>query len=238
MNPLPMFGSVDDESQYWKLRSDKHLQELMELKTEYNEFLEQSRDMEIEMDATLAQNQKRLDELAIKATNYERENEMLLARLNSQSLEISKLENELAEVTKKFETLKIDFRALEQTNDDLEQAQRVAKESKAIADDLLFEQYEKYALLELEVEEKQELEEELQRVKDEARDLKDELKTSQLKKASNSVTVGSQTGGLGDGSNFPFMIHKTVSDMVNKLDNLQTKLRNHREERPLPMPDF
>ncbi|XP_020807495.1 nuclear distribution protein nudE homolog [Drosophila serrata] len=294
---LSTFGSISAECEYWKLRSQQYFEELMEVKKDYDEFIEQSRHIEIEMDATLEQKEKQIEELIAKANIYEREKEVLMVRLNSQNTEISYMENQIEALTKKFEGMKMNLRILEQNNDDLEREHRITRDSKETIENSLFEQYEKNALLESEVEEKHELEVELQRLKDETRDLKQELnirgiklvplvkspvscncnsldtiKTEPLKanlgqfivtkqserisrldvKLARNVKVVNQFGnGGGDDpmgpiqtmdqlegssltSNLQFLIRKTVSEMVSKLENLQRKLRAHRERRPLP----
>lgn len=72
--------------------------------------------------------------------------------------------------------LKAYVRELEQKNDDLERTNRVVSESVAGFEAMLNQAYEKNAMLEMEIDEKEQMQVNLQRLMDEARDLKQELK--------------------------------------------------------------
>ncbi|XP_016997872.2 nuclear distribution protein nudE homolog isoform X2 [Drosophila takahashii] len=175
MESPPMFNSVEDECRYWKERSKQYHKEWTDVKQEYDEFVEQSREMEIEMDATLDQKQSIIKDLTAKLTMFERENESLKLKLDSHGIEMSNMEKQLETVKKDRDTMKVYLRQLEQKNDDLERAHRILNESIENFEKMLDQAYEKNALLELEVDEKGLLQEKLQRLMDETRDLKQEL---------------------------------------------------------------
>lgn len=158
------------------------------MKQEYDEFAEQSREMEIEMDATLEQKQSIIKDLTSKLTMFERENESLKVanllnllklifmhllplqlKLDSHAIEMSNMEKQLETVKKERDTMKVYLRQLEQKNDDLERAHRILNESIENFEKMLDQAYEKNALLELEVDEKGLLQEKLQRLMDETR---------------------------------------------------------------------
>ncbi|XP_052846657.1 nuclear distribution protein nudE homolog isoform X2 [Drosophila gunungcola] len=201
MESPPMFNSVEDECRYWKERSKQYHKEWTDVKQEYDEFVEQSREMEIEMDATLDQKQSIIKDLTAKLTMFERENESLKLKLDSHGIEMSNMEKQLETVKKERDTMKVYLRQLEQKNDDLERAHRILNESIENFEKMLDQAYEKNALLELEVDEKGLLQEKLQRLMDETRDLKQELNVksrftpvvngTSIAKASDTNTVNS-----------------------------------------------
>jgi len=59
-----------------------------DVKQEYDEFVEQSREMEIEMDATLDQKQSIIKDLTAKLTMFERENESLKVAISQKHIYI------------------------------------------------------------------------------------------------------------------------------------------------------
>lgn len=84
-------------------------------------------------------------------------------------IETNSLEIECKQVTKEKDHLKSYVRELEQKNDDLERANRVATESVAGFEIMLNQAYEKNALLECEIDDKERMQIKLQRLMDEAR---------------------------------------------------------------------
>lgn len=79
------------------------------------------------------------------------------------------LEQKYSSVCEEKDRLKLYTRELEQVNDDLERAHRVVTESVAGFEAMLNQAYEKNALLEIEVDEKEVLQVKLQRLMDETR---------------------------------------------------------------------
>lgn len=93
-------------------------------------------------------------------------------------------------------TLKNDYqthtdyiRELEQKNDDLERAQRVVIESLAAAESTLNTAIERNALLESEVDEKEQLQMKFQRLLDETRDLKEDITVKERKNVPDNERV-------------------------------------------------
>ncbi|KAH8305236.1 hypothetical protein KR018_006180 [Drosophila ironensis] len=203
MDTPPMFNSVEDECRYWKERSKQYHKEWTDVKQEYDEFVEQSREMEIEMDATLDQKQSIIKDLTAKLTMFERENESLKLKLDSHGIEMSNMEKQLEGVRKERDTMKVYLRQLEQKNDDLERAHRILNESIENFEKMLDQAYEKNALLELEVDEKGVLQEKLQRLMDETRDLKQELnvKSRYTPTAANGTTTGTAANSVNSSMN-------------------------------------
>ncbi|EDW30915.1 GL12531 [Drosophila persimilis] len=194
MDAPPMFNSVEDECRYWKERSKQYHKEWTDVKQEYDEFVEQSREMEIEMDATLEQKQSIIKDLRARLNMFEKENDSLKLKLDSNCIDMSNMEKQLDTVKKERDSMKVYLRQLEQKNDDLERAHRILNESIENFEKMLDQAYEKNALLELEVDEKGLLQEKLQRLMDETRDLKQELNVktryTPANGTSNTAAVG------------------------------------------------
>lgn len=83
--------------------------------------------------------------------------------------EYNVLEQKYSTICEEKDRLKVYTRELEQVNDDLERAHRVVTESVAGFEAMLNQAYEKNALLEIEVDEKEVLQVKLQRLMDETR---------------------------------------------------------------------
>ncbi|XP_023300433.2 nuclear distribution protein nudE homolog isoform X1 [Lucilia cuprina] len=196
MESPPLFNSVEDECRYWKERAKLYHKEWTDVKQEYDEYVEQSREMEAEMDATIDQKQATIKDLRFKLSSVEKENESLKIKLESHSMELNSIEKQLENMKKERDSMKDYLRQLEQKNDDLERAHRILNESIVDFERMLDKAYEKNALLEMEVDEKEVLQEKLQRLMDETRDLKQELNV----KTRYTSTNGTQNGGLVMGS--------------------------------------
>lgn len=82
---------------------------------------------------------------------------------------MSNLDKQLETVKKELDSRKDYMRQLEQKNDDLERAHRILNESIVDFEKMLDKAYEKNAILEMEVDEKEMLREKLQRLMDETR---------------------------------------------------------------------
>lgn len=90
-------------------------------------------------------------------------------RLVSSQSDYTQLEQRHTVVTEERDQLKAYTRQLEQVNDNLERELRVVTENVAGFEAMLNEAYEKNALLEMEVDDKEKLQVMLQRLKDESR---------------------------------------------------------------------
>lgn len=107
------------------------------------------------------------------------------------------------------------MRQLEQKNDDLERAHRILNQSIVDFEQMLDKAYEKNALLELEVDEKEVLQEKLQRLMDETRDLKQELNVK-----SRHATSATSNGG-GPQLNSAASLNGTLINVVSNGDIMQ-----------------
>lgn len=121
------------------------------------------------MEATIVQKDNTIRDLRMQILYLEKENESLRIKVDSNVKENQKLEKQLESVLEEKEQLKTYCRQLEQKNDDLERAQRILGESIADIRQMLDVAYEKNALLENEVDEKEVLQQKIQRVMDENR---------------------------------------------------------------------
>lgn len=96
-------------------------------------------------------------------------NRLVQLKLDTQGIEMSNLDKQLETVKKELDSRKDYMRQLEQKNDDLERAHRILNESIVDFEKMLDKAYEKNAILEMEVDEKEVLREKLQRLMDETR---------------------------------------------------------------------
>lgn len=121
------------------------------------------------MEATIIQKDNTIKDLRMQILYLERENESMRIKVDSNMRENQKLEKQLVTSVEDKEHLKTYCQQLEQKNDDLERAQRILGESIADIRQLLDVAYEKNALLENEVDEKEVLQQKIQRIMDENR---------------------------------------------------------------------
>ncbi|XP_060659718.1 nuclear distribution protein nudE homolog isoform X2 [Drosophila sulfurigaster albostrigata] len=229
MEAPPMFNSVEDECRYWKERSKQYHKEWTDVKQEYDEYVEQSREMEAEMDATLEQKQSLIKDLRAKLNMLEQENDSLKLKLDTQGIEMSNLDKQLETVKKERDSMKDYLRQLEQKNDDLERAHRILNESIVDFEKMLDKAYEKNALLEMEVDEKEMLQEKLQRLMDETRDLKQELNVKSRytpANGTNTTTASAGNSSMNSSTSLPNGIVANGDIMLqhdNNVTNATTK---------------
>lgn len=159
----------------------------LELEAELEEFQQSSRDLERELEAQLEQSEKRNSDLTAANSRLTLEVENVKLKLSevstSTSEHISELEQELKVTKETNEQLIVEIRDLEQSNDDLERAQRALAASLEEFESKFNEQIEKNVFLECELGEKSDLEIMIQRLKDEVRDLKQELQIQEQRSA-------------------------------------------------------
>ncbi|XP_053663140.1 nuclear distribution protein nudE-like 1-A [Anopheles marshallii] len=176
-----LFTSVEEECLYWKERCLKVSQERDDAQREFDDFTTESQQLEAELEMTVEQQEKKIRDLNQLVNQLHGENESYKRKMQYTENETNKIDADFRQLAKENEKLKVYIRELEQKNDDLERANRVASESVAEFESMLNQAYEKNALLELEVDEKERMQIKLQRLMDEARDLKQELKVRTLK---------------------------------------------------------
>ncbi|CAO1431815.1 unnamed protein product [Diamesa serratosioi] len=170
------FSSVEEECHYWKELAKLYRQEKLDCQKEFEDFTDESRQLETELETALIQNDKQIRDLNSTINSLRNDNESLRHKLNCHERDASTSETRLNQLLHERETLKTYIRELEQKNDDLERTNRVVSESVSGFEAMLNQAYEKNALLEMEIDEKEQMQINLQRLMDEARDLKQELK--------------------------------------------------------------
>ncbi|CAD7003643.1 nuclear distribution protein nudE homolog isoform X2 [Ceratitis capitata] len=247
MESPPMFNSVEDECRYWKERAKLYHKEWTDVKQEYDEYVEQSRQMEAEMDATLDQKQSIIKDLRMTLSSLEKENESLKLKLQSHGIELANTERQMENLKTERDSLKVYLRQLEQKNDDLERAHRILNESIADFERMLDKAYEKNALLEMEVDEKEMLQEKLQRLMDETRDLKQELNVKtrnplngSVSNISETTTLSAHTAVLNGTVNNSETIQEANSQHNNSTINSihNTSLTNNLSNSPTVIPNY
>ncbi|XP_055596820.1 nuclear distribution protein nudE homolog [Uranotaenia lowii] len=182
MDQEQLFTSVEEECLYWKERCLKLTQDRNDVQREFDDFTEESRQLEAELEMTVEQQEKKIRDLNQLVAQLRVECESFKRKVTNSENESSKIDADYKQLVKENERFKAYIRELEQKNDDLERANRVASESVAEFESMLNQAYEKNALLELEVDEKERMQVKLQRLMDEARDLKQELKVRHVPK--------------------------------------------------------
>ena len=79
--PSPTFRSIDDECAYWKERYNTVKQKYIETKQELSEFEESSRQLEAELEASLDQREKNIQDLKHSLNQLQTDNESLRVRM-------------------------------------------------------------------------------------------------------------------------------------------------------------
>lgn len=160
---MPEFSSTEAECAFWKQRAHT-------LKTEYDEFTEDSTQLEKELEITIKLKDDQLTDLRRKYNRQQHDNDSLTAKLKQCENELLQWEQRYKKEKAEAEVLRKHTRELEQKNDDLERAHRIVSESVTEFERMLNREYEKNVMLEVEYEmEKENAQIQLQRLMDEAR---------------------------------------------------------------------
>merc|ERR1712156_1274562 len=174
--------------------------EAKEIKEEFQEFQEGSRELELELETQLEQSEKKIKEFRSLTDRLQHENEQLKDKLEQchkeYHFQVTELQTELAEIKAIKDQLNKYIRELEQQNDDLERAKRSTLASLEDFEGRMNSAIERNAFLESELDEKEALKAAVQRMKDETRDLRSELKVLTCS-TSNGSTSLSATSGTG-----------------------------------------
>jgi DNA repair exonuclease SbcCD ATPase subunit len=197
--------------EYWKKKYE-------ELSGEYDDFTKSSRDLEQMLETELQQKEKTITELQRYNHRITVDNDALKARLSEVSAstqrQIASLQDELNAAKTAKEQLGKCVRELEQKNDNLEQTNRCAMFSLGEFETKLNEALERNAILESELDEKDELAETVQRLRDEARDLKQELAVRQHRSDSLVTAInGNSVVNAGEA-----LCHSGTSHGVHSMD--------------------
>lgn len=182
----PSFSDVQEDLDYWKTKALEYKASLEEVRGEFDDYQESSRELEAELEAQLEQAENNNKDLLSRVSRLEEENELFKSKLEVHQSEtfvsLSTLQEERAELNALKETLQTYVRQLEQANDDLERGKRATMSSLEDFEKKLNQAFERNAILENELDEKQRLGEMCQRLKDEVRDLHAELSRQNKKR--------------------------------------------------------
>jgi len=174
------FVSQEEEIKFWKDKAAFLEKEAKEIKEEFQEFQEGSRELELELETQLEQSEKKIKEFRSLTDRLQHENEQLKDKLEQchkeYHFQVTELQTELAEIKAIKDQLNKYIRELEQQNDDLERAKRSTLASLEDFEGRMNSAIERNAFLESELDEKEALKAAVQRMKDETRDLRSELK--------------------------------------------------------------
>jgi len=174
----------DDTVEYWKEKYE-------DLNAQYDEFQQQSLELENELELQLKHSEIQIKEMQNRNNRLSLENETLKTKFNDVNIsthkQISSLQEELAKFKAVKEEMQKYIRELEQKNDNLEQTNRCAMFSLGEFEAKMNEALEQNAILQGEMEAKDDLSETVQRLRDETRDLKQELAVRQ--KANQSMNL-------------------------------------------------
>ncbi|XP_040297575.1 nuclear distribution protein nudE homolog 1 [Bufo bufo] len=177
------FSSVEEEKEYWKDLAAKHKTCSQDIQEELNEFQEASREYEAELEAQLHQTESRNRDLLTQNNKLRMELESVREKFEEHHAagytQICTLESELSQTRAVRDQLQKYIRELEQANDDLERAKRATIISLEDFELRLNQAIERNAILESELDEKENDLECIQRLKDETRDLRQELEVQQ-----------------------------------------------------------
>jgi len=195
----------DDTVEYWKEKYE-------DLNAQYDEFQKQSFELENELEVQLKHSENQIKDLQNRNNRLSLDNETLKTKFNevngSTHKQISSLQEELAKFKAVKEEMQKYIRELEQKNDNLEQTNRCAMFSLSEFEAKINEALENNAILQSEMEAKDDLSETVQRLRDETRDLKQELSVRQ--KANQAINLKHQ------------MEAEAVINSINKMDTAAT----------------
>jgi len=245
----PKFSSVADECAYWKRKCQALATEKADVQKEYDDYMADSKQLEAEYETIIKQNEKEVSKWEQRAEQLRLENDSLQKKLQTSQTELHDREDEVSKLRAESNALKKYVTQLEQKNDDLERANRIVTESVTSFETMLNQAYEKNALLESEVDEKEKLQIKLQRLMDEARDLKQELKVRELQKpdcegnasptppatAQSQESVGFTQNGTPNGdvnrnhgnaiaSSTRVTAISIIYDLLRRIDRIESKL--------------
>jgi len=224
------FDSPEEEIQYLKNRVVALEKEAKDIKDEFDEFQEGSRELEHELETQLEQSEAKIKEFRSLTNRLQHENDQLKDKLEQchkeYHFQVTELQTELAEIKAIKDELNKYIRELEQQNDDLERAKRSTIASLEDFEARLNAAIERNAFLESELDEKENLKAAVQRMKDETRDLRSELKVLTCSTSNGSTSVSAKSGtGLAPMNGI--MPDNDKSSMQLKLERNNNTFRNN-----------
>lgn len=188
-----------EEINYWYEEAKKFQKSYESVLEELNEFQLNSHELEAELETQLNQSEIKLRDLKVYCSKQQNELENIKDKYNSlqQSSyhQMSDLETKLKTLENYKETSRKYIRQLEQTNDDLERANRAALASLEDCEHKLNQAIEHNVFLETDIEEREAMHfADMQHLMEEIRDLKHELivrNNSEVKTASGETSIHS-----------------------------------------------
>jgi len=219
------FASQEEELQFWKDKAAVLEKEAKEIKEEFQEFQEGSRELELELETQLEQSEGKIKEFRSTTNRLQHENEQLKDKLEQchkeYHFQVTELQTELAEIKAIKDQLNKYIRELEQQNDDLERAKRSTLASLEDFEGRMNSAIERNAFLESELDEKEALKAAVQRMKDETRDLRSELKVLHTTSGEPLPANGSTVNGSSPPDNDKSLLlqMKMKAERNNNLNN-------------------
>ncbi|XP_053327791.1 nuclear distribution protein nudE homolog 1 isoform X2 [Spea bombifrons] len=190
-----VFSSDKEEIEYWQRLAMEYRKSSEDARESLQEFQETSQEYEAELEAQLQQVETRNRDLFSENNRLRAELESIKEKYEKQHsanyMQMSTLEGELTQTKACLDQLQKYIRELEQANDDLERAKRATIMSLEDFEKRMNEAIEKNAILESELDEKENLQVSVQRLKDEARDLRQELAVQEKQEKPKSSVCGS-----------------------------------------------
>lgn len=173
------FDSPSAEAAYWRTTAADRLDALNDAQSSLLEFMEESKELEREMEVELLSSTKTVTDLRLRnerlTSDLEDWKSKYSRALSEHNSTLTNLQKELSLLKEAVDVYKAKLRDTEMTNDELENAERMIASSLADMEGKYNKTIEKTALLEEELIEKQRLEEENQRLKDELREMTEEM---------------------------------------------------------------
>jgi DNA repair exonuclease SbcCD ATPase subunit len=198
---------------------------------QFDEFQKSSRELEQELELELKQKEDSIKELQKYNHRLNVDNEALKTKLNENNLtsqrQIAALQDELNKLRSTKDQLSKRVRELEQSNDNLEQTNRCAMFSLGEFETKLNEALERNAILESELDEKDQLAEAVQRLRDEARDLKQELAVRQHRSGSDAHLRNTHLAVNGDAISNGSCSSNGVNSMETDSTHISGNETNH-----------
>ncbi|RKP06095.1 hypothetical protein THASP1DRAFT_3566, partial [Thamnocephalis sphaerospora] len=223
------FSSTEDEMTFWKTRAQRLKTALMDTRHTLDEFQQDSRDYEEELERNVELLDEQCKELrnAVSVLQLEVDHwkEKFQEAKSDSNTSMESMQREIQFLKNAHQKFKDRTRTLEQDNDDLERYGRVASTSLRDIEARLHQTMERNAFLEGELETKNKLVVVVQRLKDELRDLQLELSVLRSKRSSTHLKRRSLNTKPEDAGVNPV---KMVQEMLGRVKNLESRLVNCR----------
>ncbi|KAJ2726763.1 NADH:ubiquinone oxidoreductase [Coemansia sp. Benny D115] len=231
----PHFASLEDEVDYWRSAALEARDQFEEKSLEMDEYRGQSTELEAELEDEIERLEAMVSELRMRNEKYKMDMEELKEKYQKAQLkageDLASIERELQFVRSQQEYYKSRTRDLEQTNDDLERNERMAKSTLQAMEGRLNRALEENTHLAGEVHTKKLLADEVQRLKDELKDLNLELnvvRSRNSRAVPQAAGMSKSTANADFGAENPSMvmhnIMSRVKDLESRLAGARTKV--------------